>query len=348
MKKDITPAPLQRVKHWKQTMLGVYDKLDALQNLKKRGTIEWPDYCELPIGVAASYLLAAARYSPMDASAVAAELTACWMWRRNKVIYSFDRDLAAALVEQAADIKDTDTLPTDLLFNLPYPCIYIQTPISPLGDKYDGFWVWIEYDFNTQTSELRIQWLLADGKKSIPCVLHLAPGKTLKDCKADTMQTIQQHLNLPVHLPSTANLVLEPLQLVLYLLAENADVTPKSTTPTKSATPTQEKEPSSGTPRIVRDQYKEIKPNDVGVYIGAALRKARQSSESAEGAAGSAGNRGGAGTPRRAHLRRGHWHHYWYGSKGERRLKLKWTAPMVIHAEQGEIGTVIVPVKPEK
>ena len=105
--------------------------------------------------------------------------------------------------------------------------------------------MWIEYDFNTQTSELRIQWLLADGKKSIPCVLHLAPGKTLKDCKADTMQTIQQHLNLPVHLPSTANLVLEPLQLVLYLLAENADVTPKSTTPTKSAAPTQEKEPSS-------------------------------------------------------------------------------------------------------
>ena len=167
--------------------------------------------------------------------------------------------------------------------------------------------------------------------------------------QALSSQTIhQQHLNLPVHLPSTANLVLEPLQLVLYLLAENADVTPKSTTPTKSATPTQEKEPSSGTPRIVRDQYKEIKPNDVGVYIGAALRKARQSSESAEGAAGSAGNRGGAGTPRRAHLRRGHWHHYWYGSKGERRLKLKWTAPMVIHAEQGEIGTVIVPVKPEK
>ena len=91
MKKDITPAPLQRVKHWKQATPGVYDKLDALQNLKKRGTIEWPDYCELPIGVAASYLLAAARYSPMDASAVAAELTACWMWRRNKVIYSFDR-----------------------------------------------------------------------------------------------------------------------------------------------------------------------------------------------------------------------------------------------------------------
>ena len=348
MKKDSIPAPLKAVKQWKQAIPGIYEHLDQLAGLKQQGKLQWPDYCKLPIGAAMTFLLETGRFSPLNASSLAAEATACWMWRRNKVIYSFDRDLAAALVEQAADIKDTDTLPTDLLFNLPYPCIYIQTPISPLGDKYDGFWVWIEYDFNTQTSELRIQWLLADGKKSIPCVLHLAPGKTLKDCKADTMQTIQQHLNLPVHLPSTANLVLEPLQLVLYLLAENADVTPKSTTPTKSATPTQEKEPSSGTPRIVRDQYKEIKPNDVGVYIGAALRKARQSSESAEGAAGSAGNRGGAGTPRRAHLRRGHWHHYWYGSKGERRLKLKWTAPMVIHAEQGEIGTVIVPVKPEK
>lgn len=339
MKKDSIPAPLKAVKQWKQAIPGIYEHLDQLAGLKQQGKLQWPDYCKLPIGAAMTFLMETGRFSPLNASSLAAEATACWMWRKNKVIYSFDRDLADALIAQAADIKENNILPADLLFQLPFPCIYIQAPVL---EGFDGFFAWIEYDINGGHSELRIQWLLADGKKSIPCVLHLASGKTLKDCKADTMQTIQQNLNLPIHLPSTANLVLEPLQLVLYLLAENADVTPKSTTPT------QEKTPSSGTPRIVRDQYKEIKPNDVGVYIGAALRKARQSSESAEGAAGSTGNRGGAGTPRRAHLRRGHWHHYWYGPKGgKRELRLKWTAPMAIHGDR-KPGTVIIPVKAEK
>lgn len=341
-KRDITPASLKLVKLWKKAMPDVYEQLDMLHDMKKQGEFEWPDYCELPIGAAASYLLTVAQFSPMEACAMAAELTACWIWRRNKVIYSFDRDLAEALVEQAADVKDTDTLPTDLLFNLPYPCIYIQTPISPFEADCDGFWVWIEYDVNTQTTELRVQWVMAEDNRTIPCVLHLVPGKTLKECYTDTMQTINQHVGTPIQLELSTKYVLEPLQLVLYLLADNADVMPKSTVPA------QEKASSTGAPRIVRDQYKEIRANDVGIYIGAALRKVRQSSWSDGGANESVGKKGGAGTPRRAHLRRGHWHHYWYGPKGgKRELKLKWTAPMAIHGDR-DLGTVIIPVKKSK
>lgn len=53
MKKDTLPAPLKLVKHWKQTMPGVYDQLNVLQRLEKQGKIEWSGYYELPIGAAA-------------------------------------------------------------------------------------------------------------------------------------------------------------------------------------------------------------------------------------------------------------------------------------------------------
>ncbi|MFQ8638717.1 MAG: AcrVA2 family anti-CRISPR protein [Acutalibacteraceae bacterium] len=346
MKKDSIPAPLKAVKQWKQTIPGIYEHLDQLAGLKQQGKLQWPDYCKLPIGAAMTFLMETGRFPLLNASSLAAEATACWMWRKNKVIYSFDRDLADALIAQAADIKENDVLPADLLFQLPFPCIYIQAPVL---EGFDGFFAWIEYDINEGHSELRIQWITVDGGKSFPGILHIASGQTLKACKAHTARMIAQNVNAPsFSMPQDAiDRVLEPLQLILYLLSENAEVTSQAgdtkKTEDKREAKSEEKadQAQPATSRQIKDQYKEIRTNTVGVYIGAALRKSRKYNTGTDSS-------DGRGTPVRPHIRRGHWHHYWYGSKGERRLKLKWTAPMVIHAEQGEIGTVIVPVKPEK
>lgn len=128
--------------------------------------------------------------------------------------------------------------------------------------------------------------------------------------------------------------VLEPLQLVLYILAENADVTRKYQPKVKKD--------SSGAVRIIKDQFKELQINDVGVYVGAALRKSRkEKSQKSDSRGGS-----GAGVGKCPHVRRDHWHHYWYGPRnGERQLRLKWTAPTTVHPEQAAESTVIIPVK---
>ncbi|MFR1480953.1 MAG: hypothetical protein ACLSB9_37360 [Hydrogeniiclostridium mannosilyticum] len=109
------------------------------------------------------------------------------------MIYSFDRDLADALIAQAADIKENDVLPADLLFQLPFPCIYIQAPVLEASTAF----CLIEYDINEGHSELRIQWITVDGGKSFPGILHIASGQTLKACKAHTARMIAQNVNAP-------------------------------------------------------------------------------------------------------------------------------------------------------
>lgn len=91
--------------------------------------------------------------------------------------------------------------------------------------------------------------------------------------------------------------------------------------------------------RRILDKAGEVRGLDVGIRVGAALRKARRRYEGTENP--------GTGARKRAHTRRGHWHHYWTGPKnGERKLILKWTAPTFIHPEDGtDDGVVVFPVK---
>ena len=104
-------TPLALVRKWSREDKSVYSSLDNCRRAKETGEIDWPDYCPLPINAAYTYLVSALKYPDLDAAANCAELTACWAWRKNKVVYSFDSDLSAALADQANDVTDTDILP---------------------------------------------------------------------------------------------------------------------------------------------------------------------------------------------------------------------------------------------
>ena len=132
-------TPLRLVRLWAKLAPDAFATLDMLASTKDQ--IGWPDYCPLPIGAAFTYLVERQGTTLEEAAVGAAELTACWTWRKNKVIYRFDNDLANVLNEQAKDMGELDILPTELLTHLPYPCIYVQTHIF---DGLDGFWAWIE------------------------------------------------------------------------------------------------------------------------------------------------------------------------------------------------------------
>lgn len=77
---------------------------------------------------------------------------------------------------------------------------------------------------------------------------------------------------------------------------------------------------------------------EVGMRMGATIRAAEKRSSAAASA--------GTGTAKCPHARRGHRHHYWAGLKEDRKLILKWTAPMFVHPEGGlEENVVVMPVK---
>ena len=330
-------TPLQLVRKWEKMLPGVYTVLDDLRAAKDSGEILWPDYCDLPIGAAFTYLVGQAGLPKQGAAMLAAELTACWTWRKTKKIYLFDPNLAKSLAEQAEDAKDTDILPSDLLLHLPYPCIYIKAP--GLVDNTDGFWVWDEYDMNEKRAELRIQWVTSDMGYSVAQVLHLLPGATIKDCVIDTIKTTMEHLDLDIKLQEAgvedAKIVLSAIQLVLYLLSENAEVAPIPKPMSAGQT--------SGNMTTLKkgvDKAGQVDGYSVGIRIGAALRNAAQRT--------SHGASTGTGSAKRSHTRRGHWHHYWTGPMdGDRKLILKWTAPTVIHPDGGadEDNIVVYPVR---
>lgn len=331
-------TPLRLVRKWEKMEPGIYRILDDLRSLKDSGEMSWPDYCELPISAAYTFL--AGKYDDQTAAQLCAELTALWMWRRTKKIYWFDSELAQSLAGQAEDVQDTDVLPSDVLMHLPYPCVYIKS----LGvlEHIDGFFVWIEYDTNHDRAELRIQWMFEDMGYTFPQVLHLLPGKTIKDCILDTVHTTQENLGEDIKLQdvdvSAARVVLSAIQLVLYLLSTNAEI--EKVEPPAMKVQKTEGEVTRLERKKDEDKASSVDEYSVGVRIGAALRRAAQrTGEKVDG-----GSRIGAA--KRSHTRRGHWHHYWTGPKdAERELVLKWTAPTVIHPDSGEDNVVAYPVK---
>lgn len=332
MRDKETPLPL--IRKWEKMEPGIFQTLDILRDTKDSGAMDWPDYCELPISAAYTYLMG--KYGEQVAAELCAELTALWTWRRSKKVYSFDPELAASLAAQAEDVQDTDVLPCNLLMHLPYPCIYIKAP--GVLEHTDGFFAFIEYDTNHDRPELRIQWMCEDMQFTVPQVLHLLPGETIKECILDTIHTTQENLGEDIKLQDVdvgiARVALSAIQLILYLLSDNAEV--------EKAPPTMERgrtEKNVTTIKKNQDKASQIEEYRVGVRIGAALRKAAARPNGRS-------NGSGIGGTKRSHTRRGHWHHYWTGPKeGERTLILKWTAPTIIHPEDTDDNVVVYPVK---
>lgn len=340
-------SPLNLVQMWNRILPGCYNYMDELYALHDSEN-GWPAVCDIPIAAAMSVITQKGKLSVHDAGKLAAELTACYSWRKNKIIYAFDKTLADELISQT-DLDEAAQLPIDLILHPPHKCIFIQTgQLEP----FVGFWAWIEWDTNKNIYEFRAQFLLDDYEHTFPGVIELV-SPTLGECIKATEQTSKDNIRKSSGLFSKILDLLPPLhpykyilgalQLFLYLCSDKPDIAPN---------PEQQKihRPRSKTSPI-RDKVREIDTQDVGFRIGAVLRwnpKPENSSNTESHTEYSERH------PVRPHTRRGHWHHYWVGSKSnpdERRLILKWTHPMLVGRIDGEDnfeGTIYPVRKPSK
>jgi hypothetical protein len=335
------PLPFTELKRFTKTYPNVWSTCDMFHNNNgKNGLPPWNKLCEVQISATLSIMTKYPR-TTID-KMFPAECAALYAWRKHKIIYKFDKDLAKMLMEQAEDLE----VPLDVLYSLPYPCIYIEL------DENVGFFVWFEDDYYTHVMELRMFILRrnADGTVSHNenIILHLKEGWNISDGVRDTVKTIQHNLNdkeiqkqvkefgftsdksdpdkqFEVQYIMASSLI----QLVLYICAENKDVQENEEQKSISKPFNKEKP---------KDVFREIRKWDVGYRVGNVIRKANETSESSSASEHS--NVGhGSSVGKRPHSRRGHYHHYWVGSKkdGTRRIILKWVAPMFINGDIDDI-----------
>lgn len=246
-------------------------------------------------------------------------------WRKNKQIYKFDHDLAKILSEQSIE----GDLPVETLKNLPYKCIYIQTDIYK--GEMGGFFVYFAYNQPNDVLQLVLYTMNGVDTPNESCLaipINLTPNRTLKDCMLAALLAVpyeEVDLNrdsIELASESVSNVfekVNTMIQMVLYLCAENKDVVEaKRLEFNKKNTNVKKKKKRSGQTEAKVQRW------DVGTTISREFKQMVYTpKESAHGT--------GLGGCKAPHMRKAHWHHYWTGSKDNRKLIVKWVPPMYIN-----------------
>jgi hypothetical protein len=308
---------------------GAWKQYDVFrQGRGSTGFPGWPDWCFCPL--AGAYAIVSGggdNRIPTQHIGEVARLGALAAWRVSQGIYRFDDDLRASLLATSL----SGDLPCEVLYRLPEWCVYIETP----GRSWDGvalygFFAHLESDANNGREELRL--LLDHDDELIPVPIHLGSWP-LTEAIARALDLSKTHAvsigeTIPAGVKVEIEQVISPLiSLLLYLCADEAEIgtgddRPKMPKPTKT---------KQGQRLFPPDSPKTW---EVGVRIGAALRRAQAQ-------AGAPSGEVGTHARPRAHIRRAHWHTYRVGA-GRSDRRLKWLPPIPINVFDAELLPAVI------
>lgn len=302
-----------------------------------RDLTPWPEWCYCPLaGAYAVVSGGGTNRVPLTQMEDVGRLGALAAWRVGQGVYRFDPALYEALIATPV----TGDLPCEVLFRLPEWCVYVETPdMAWANGALHGFFAHLESDANTGREELR---LLLDSENALqPLALHLGAWP-LRDAltnaaKLGKMNAAERGWASPsITDDAVAALVaaLEPLlSLLLYLCADNPEIGDGTARPERPK------------PKKTKKGWRLFPPDqphtwDVGVRLGAALRRARSlSPESAQDA------EPGTHASPRAHIRRAHWHTFRRGA-GRAETVLRWLPPIPVNVDDPDaLPATVRPVK---
>ena len=281
-------------------------------------------------------------------------------WLKDKIFFEFDESLEKQI--QESFIADSEDVPASLLNRIPYSCFFVSTRggfvdweienrFMELGSWGEttvtgngvGFFVVIspqvKYDervgglVNSGNKVMDIISCAADKSENamntatvsmvIPredsditikeAMIPYVPYDTVTDWNEE-----QQRLSYQYDL----TILLSALQYILYLCAENNEIKQRILPKAKSWA--SKKKKSASTVKIF--DVSEPKTRD--------FPPKNYYSESSD-------YESGTGSPKSPHVRRGHWHTYWTGKRGERTPKVIWIAETRVHPELETSGAIL-------
>lgn len=338
-KKQPIYPPLDFLKKLSARYPGIWDEVEHFRALNGSSpNLAWAPWCYIPTIASLSLLrqisgingdLSQLPRNQIEVIAsVAFYFSALAPWRQSKEVYVMDEAMQELLFDQAGDLA----LDAGILLHLPYPCFYIQ--FSPAvvfaGEEYHGVFVSLDDNFVEHQQLLTLLYLQPDGEATMIVPVHLE-AKTISESMAITerliMRTSQDKAPAVAH---QFDLLRRTMQLVLYICAQNAEITPS---------PEQASHTKRSLAGKIVDRYAEIRKWDVGIRAGNAVRNYRKQQEATAPV-----DRLNTHASPRPHMRRGHWHHFWTGPKSkpaERKLILQWVAPTFV-TSAGKDDTPVV------
>lgn len=236
---------------------------------------------------------------PIDVGLEIANFDSVIQWRKNKQVYSFERDFMDILLETPLDFE----LGKDMLNTLPYNTFAVE-----VDDRYSI----VNYLSGPgNLGALVISSIDPDNdNEAWVAVLTFNEGMTVEEM-------VSSHSDSMPDAENGRSRIREAVQAVLYLSAENRKVTenPKQRSTYKKPSVTSKP----------KDCYSEIQKWDCGFVINEYKQKkySVETSDDVEHKSGSS---------KRPHWRRARWTTVWTG-KGRTTPKLKWLAPSRIHPE---------------
>ena len=272
-------------------------------------------------------------------------------WRYTKKIYRLNADIIS-------DVAGTyvDNIPAQVLKELPAWSIYVSAEELhtelPTSYPINGFFFYPLYNNDGNIIRLFIIDDLKQGQgvsglkeKDVDVVNNVIRIKESREGLIDSrkMECIDGEVVVTVDQgikdfrEREFNLLNAQLSMVLYICSQMNDIREIS----------QLKRPEKNKRQVHLDHESPataIREWDVGIRMGQAIRQYRQSEPAGEGRPAVTGGK-------RPHIRRGHWHTYWTGSKKpelahERKPKLKWLPPVPVNAEDVDnLPVVITPVE---
>jgi hypothetical protein len=310
---------------------------ELIRDKGKDGLPDWPDWCFLPM--AGSYAVVSAE---LGVSRIAlpyigdvSRHAALCAWRLGQGIYRFD----PAVFDAVRDTPVNGDIPHDVLYRLPEWCVYIETPgMEAGGHLMHGAFVHLEHDANSGRVELRL--LLDTDAQLLPVPLHLGRwsiAEAIQRMEAEADQQATAHgLPSPVGGPIPVRAAVEQVvSLALYVCSQSSEIGTPGHQPARAVA----RQTKRG-----RQFFPADKPTtwEVGVRLGAALRRAYQAEQT------------GAGSQHagpRPHIRRAHWHGFRHGPRlrpdgteipsAERGFDLRWMPPIAVNVDGNDMPAVI-------
>jgi hypothetical protein len=342
-------SPKKALEYYSRVYPSAWKQVDRLRAGRGKDLPFWPDWCFLPLSGAYAVVSTEAERQGIDVTDLknlhlindVGIVGALAAWRVTQGIYRFDPDVYQAVI----DTPITGDLPHDILFNLPEWCIFVETPgLDFMGRRLNGYFAHLEYDAHDGRKELRLVLDHTRAESRVPVlisqVVHLGPWSLLE--AIERAMKSAEHISKDLlgtdspfpweALQAVQGSVAPLISLLLYICSVNGEIGDGK------------RQPTNPKPKKTKKGRRIFPPNqvttwDVGVRMGAALRRAKETAWHSEA---QEPQEPGERTSLRPHVRRAHWHGYWTGPQ-KRKYVLKWLSPVLVGGK--EVPVTIRPVE---